>query len=168
MVVDIGGGTTDIAVISLGGSVVNTSLKVAGDKFDEAIIKYIKKKHNIMIGERTAEDLKIYKEYKQAISEGYAGLLLYLKDKPYGMGKKSALYVVSMMDPYKEKCLIYKAFYHNNLLYFQCKFQNEIINIPGVNYKLSCKQDLNFFKGKKAVVSYVEPEHKIVTKVIYI
>ena len=59
MVVDIGGGTTDIAVISLGGSVVNTSLKVAGDKFDEAIIKYIKKKHNVMIGERTAEDLKI-------------------------------------------------------------------------------------------------------------
>ena len=59
MVVDIGGGTTDIAVISLGGSVVNTSLKVAGDKFDEAIVKYIKKKHNIMIGERTAEDLKI-------------------------------------------------------------------------------------------------------------
>ncbi|MCI9246260.1 MAG: rod shape-determining protein [Clostridia bacterium] len=59
MVVDIGGGTTDIAVISLGGSVVNTSLKVAGDKFDEAIVKYIKKKYNIIIGERTAEDLKI-------------------------------------------------------------------------------------------------------------
>ena len=59
MVVDIGGGTTDIAVISLGFSVVSTSLKVAGDKFDEYIVKYIKKKHNIMIGERTAEDLKI-------------------------------------------------------------------------------------------------------------
>ncbi len=59
MVVDIGGGTTDIAVISLGGSVVSTSLKVAGDKFDEAIIKYIKRKHNIIIGERTAEDLKM-------------------------------------------------------------------------------------------------------------
>ena len=59
MVVDIGGGTTDVAVISLGGSVVSESLKVAGDKFDEAIVKYIKKKHNIMIGERTAEDLKI-------------------------------------------------------------------------------------------------------------
>ena len=59
MVIDIGGGTTDIAVISLGGSVVNTSLKVAGDKFDEAIVKYIKKKHNIIIGERTSEDLKI-------------------------------------------------------------------------------------------------------------
>lgn len=59
MIVDIGGGTTDVAVISLGGSVVNTSLKVAGDKFDEAIVKYIKKKHNVMIGERTAEDLKV-------------------------------------------------------------------------------------------------------------
>ena len=59
MVVDIGGGTTDIAVISLGGSVVSNSLKVAGDKFDEAIVKYIKKKYNIIIGERTAEDLKI-------------------------------------------------------------------------------------------------------------
>ena len=59
MVVDIGGGTTDIAVISLGGSVVSTSLKVAGDKFDEAIVKYIKRKHNIIIGERTAEDLKM-------------------------------------------------------------------------------------------------------------
>lgn len=59
MVVDIGGGTTDIAVISLGGSVVSSSLKVAGDKFDEAIVRYIKKKHNVMIGERTAEDLKI-------------------------------------------------------------------------------------------------------------
>ena len=53
------GGTTDIAVISLGGSVVNASLKVAGDKFDEYIVKYVKKRHNIAIGERTAEDLKI-------------------------------------------------------------------------------------------------------------
>ncbi len=59
MVVDIGGGTTDIAVISLGGSVVSNSLKVAGDKFDEAIVKYIKRKYNVIIGERTAEDLKI-------------------------------------------------------------------------------------------------------------
>ena len=59
MIVDIGGGTTDVAVISLGGSVVSTSLKVAGDKFDEAVVKYIKRKHNVIIGERTAEDLKI-------------------------------------------------------------------------------------------------------------
>ena len=59
MIVDIGGGTTDIAVISLGGAVVSTSIKVAGDKFDEAIVKYIKKKHNLIIGERTAEELKV-------------------------------------------------------------------------------------------------------------
>jgi rod shape-determining protein MreB len=59
MVVDIGGGTTDIAVISLGGTVVSASIKVAGDKFDEAIVRYMRKKHNIMIGERTAEELKI-------------------------------------------------------------------------------------------------------------
>ncbi|MBN4050691.1 rod shape-determining protein [bacterium AH-315-E09] len=59
MIVDIGGGTTDVAVISLGGIVVNSSIKVAGDKFDEAIIRYMRKKHNIMIGERTAENMKI-------------------------------------------------------------------------------------------------------------
>lgn len=59
MVVDVGGGTTNIAVISLGGTVVSSSIKVAGDKFDEAIIRYLRKKHNIMIGERTAEELKI-------------------------------------------------------------------------------------------------------------
>lgn len=59
MVIDIGGGTTDIAVISLGGIVVRESIKVAGDKFDEAIIKYVRKKHNLMIGERTAENLKV-------------------------------------------------------------------------------------------------------------
>ncbi len=59
MIVDIGGGTADIAVISLGGSVVSTSIKIAGDDFDEAIVRYMRKKHNILIGERTAEDIKI-------------------------------------------------------------------------------------------------------------
>ena len=59
MVVDIGGGTTDIAVISLGGTVVSYSLKIAGDNFDDAIIRYMRKKHNVLIGERTAEELKI-------------------------------------------------------------------------------------------------------------
>ena len=59
MIVDIGGGTTDIAVISLGGTVVSTSLKVAGDDFDEAIIRYMRKKHNLLIGERTAEEVKM-------------------------------------------------------------------------------------------------------------
>lgn len=59
MIVDIGGGTSDIAVISLGGTVVNTSVKIAGDDFDEAIVRYMRKKHNLLIGERTAEDIKI-------------------------------------------------------------------------------------------------------------
>ena len=59
MIVDIGGGRTDIAVISLGGTVVSTSIKIAGDDFDEAIVRYMRKKHNLLIGERTAEDIKI-------------------------------------------------------------------------------------------------------------
>ena len=59
MVVDIGGGTADIAVISLGGVVVSTSIKIAGDRFDEALVKYMRKKYNLLIGERTAEDIKI-------------------------------------------------------------------------------------------------------------
>ncbi|MCI8632447.1 MAG: rod shape-determining protein [Lachnospiraceae bacterium] len=59
MIIDIGGGTADIAVISLGGIVVSTSVKVAGDDFDEAIIRHIKKKYNLLIGERTAENIKI-------------------------------------------------------------------------------------------------------------
>jgi len=59
MVVDIGGGTTDVAVISLSGIVESASIKVAGDKFDESIVKYIRKKHNVLIGDRTAEELKM-------------------------------------------------------------------------------------------------------------
>ncbi len=59
MIIDIGGGTTDVAVISLGGIVISRSLKIAGDECDEAIARYIRKKHNMMIGERSAEDLKM-------------------------------------------------------------------------------------------------------------
>ena len=59
MVVDIGGGTTDIAVISLGGIVVSSSIKVAGDQFDDALIKYMRKQHSMLIGERTAEAMKM-------------------------------------------------------------------------------------------------------------
>ena len=59
MIVDIGGGTADIAVISLGGVVVSNSIKVAGDDFDEAIVRFMRKKHNLLIGERTAEEIKI-------------------------------------------------------------------------------------------------------------
>ncbi|PKM49360.1 MAG: rod shape-determining protein [Firmicutes bacterium HGW-Firmicutes-7] len=59
LIVDIGGGTTDVAVISLGGLVINSSIKVAGDDFDEVILKYVKSEYNILIGEMTAERIKM-------------------------------------------------------------------------------------------------------------
>ncbi len=59
MIIDIGGGTTDIAVISLGGSVISESIRIGGDKFDEYIVNYIRKKYNLLIGDRTAEQAKI-------------------------------------------------------------------------------------------------------------
>ena len=59
MVVDIGGGTSEVAVISLGGIVVSRSLRIAGDELDDAIVHYVKKEYNLMVGERTAEDIKI-------------------------------------------------------------------------------------------------------------
>jgi rod shape-determining protein MreB and related proteins len=74
MIIDIGGGTTDVAVISLGGIVVSKSIKVAGDTFDESIIKFVRKKYNVIIGERSAEKLKIeigtaYPREKEKITE---------------------------------------------------------------------------------------------------
>ena len=71
MVVDIGGGTTDVAAMSLGGIVVSDSLRVGGDKFDEAIIRFVTKEHNVLIGEPTAEEIKIkvatvFKGHRQA------------------------------------------------------------------------------------------------------
>ncbi|NTV88962.1 MAG: rod shape-determining protein [Clostridiales bacterium] len=59
MIVDIGGGTSEVAVISLGGIVASKSLRIAGDEFDEAIVHYVKKEYNLMIGERTAEEIKV-------------------------------------------------------------------------------------------------------------
>uniref|UniRef100_UPI002FDF21E8 rod shape-determining protein MreB n=1 Tax=Thermodesulfitimonas autotrophica TaxID=1894989 RepID=UPI002FDF21E8 len=59
MVIDIGGGTTDIAVLSLGGIVCSTSTRIGGDKFDEAIVRYVRREFNLIIGERSAEELKI-------------------------------------------------------------------------------------------------------------
>lgn len=60
MIVDVGGGSTDIAVISMGGIVVSESLRVAGDEFDESIMRYLRRRHNVLIGERTAEEIKIH------------------------------------------------------------------------------------------------------------
>ncbi len=72
MVIDIGGGTAEMAVISLGGIVASTSVRVGGNKFDEAILEYIRKKYNLAIGERTAEEIKIN-----------IGSALYMEDKLY-------------------------------------------------------------------------------------
>ena len=72
MVADIGGGTSDIAIISLGGIVTSTSLRIAGDKMDEAIVQYMRRHYNLLIGEKTAEDIKIkigsvsFKEFEEA------------------------------------------------------------------------------------------------------
>ena len=104
IVVDIGGGTADIAVISLGGSVVSTSIKVAGDKFDEAIIKYIKKKHNMMIGERTAEDLKVnigcvYPKVQEAKMEVKG------RDLMTGLPKMATIYSSEMLEALEEPAM---------------------------------------------------------------
>ncbi len=79
MVVDIGGGTTDIAVLSLGGVVCSKSIRVGGDKFDEAIVRYIRRYHNLVIGERTAEEVK--KEIGSAYPSLRAGETAELKGR---------------------------------------------------------------------------------------
>ena len=105
MIVDIGGGTTDIAVISLGGAVVSTSLKVAGDKFDEYIVKYIKKKHNLIIGERTAEELKVnvgcvYPKF-QDMEMDIRG-----RDLTTGLPKTITVYSSEMMEALEEPAMM--------------------------------------------------------------
>ena len=114
MVVDIGGGTTDIAVISLGGSVVSTSIKVAGDKFDEAIIKYIKKRHNVMIGERTAEELKlnigcVYPKF-QDMEMDVRG-----RDLMTGLPKTITVYSSEMLEALEEPSMMIIDAVHNVL-----------------------------------------------------
>lgn len=59
MIIDIGGGSTDVAIISLGGTVVSKTIRIAGNNFDADIIKYVKKTYNLLIGDRTAEEIKI-------------------------------------------------------------------------------------------------------------
>lgn len=76
MVVDIGGGTSEIAVISLGGIVLNKSIRIAGDEMDEALIHYMRLKHNVLLGERTAEELKI------ALGNAHPSAFVQNKDEP--------------------------------------------------------------------------------------
>ena len=70
MIVDIGGGTTEVAVISLGGIVTSKSIRIAGDEMDEAIVNYVKRSYNLMIGERTSEDIKIQIGSAYAMNDG--------------------------------------------------------------------------------------------------
>lgn len=87
MVVDIGGGTTDIAVLSLGGIVCSTSIRVGGDKFDEAIVRYIRREHNLMIGERTAEELKKEVGSAHPLSKGNLSMEVRGRDLVSGLPK---------------------------------------------------------------------------------
>lgn len=114
MIVDIGGGTTDIAVISLGGAVVSTSIKIAGDKFDEAIVRYIKKKHNVMIGERTAEELKlnigcVYPKF-QDMEMDVRG-----RDLITGLPKTITVYSSEMLEALEEPSMLIVDAVHNVL-----------------------------------------------------
>ncbi|MBV4418741.1 rod shape-determining protein [Clostridium tyrobutyricum] len=101
MVIDIGGGTTDVAVISLGGIVVRSSIKIAGDKFDESIMKYIRKEHKLMIGERTAEELKINigSAYKP---DSEIGMEIRGRDLVTGLPKNIAVSSTEMRDALKD------------------------------------------------------------------
>ncbi|MDE5412445.1 rod shape-determining protein [Alkalihalobacterium chitinilyticum] len=101
MVVDIGGGTTEVAIISLGGIVTSQSIRVAGDEMDDAIIQYIKKTYNLMIGERTAEALKL--EVGSAGSpEGVEDMDIRGRDLVTGLPKTITVTAVEISDALKD------------------------------------------------------------------
>lgn len=109
--------------------------------------------------------LKIQKEYIQAVKEGFAGLLLYRNNMPYGMGKKSSMYVVSLLDTIKERHVVLEAFFRDNVLWFKIKKDEEYLEIPSAMTKTEYKDKLDFYKGKIANVVYVEPEYATVHKI---
>ena len=109
--------------------------------------------------------LRIQKEYIQAVKEGFAGLLLYRNNMPYGMGKKSSMYVVSLLDTIKERHVVLDAFFRNNVLWFKIKKDEEYLEIPSAITKTEYKDKLDFYKGKIANVVYVEPEYATVHKI---
>ena len=105
MIIDIGGGTTDVAVISLGGVVVSKSIKVAGNKFDAAIMKYMRRKYNVIIGERTAElvKMKIGAVYEHPVAKEFdvKGRCL-LQGLPKVVKVSSKEMLEAMMEPITE------------------------------------------------------------------
>lgn len=109
--------------------------------------------------------LRIQKEYIQAVKEGFAGLLLYRNNMPYGMGKKSSMYVVSLLDTIKERYVVLEAFFRDNVLWFKIKKDEEYLEIPSAITKTEYKDKLDFYKGKIANVVYVEPEYATVHKI---
>lgn len=109
--------------------------------------------------------LRIQKEYIQAVKEGFAGLLLYRNNMPYGMGKKSSMYVVSLLDTIKERHVVLEAFFRDNVLWFKIKKDEEYLEIPSAITKTEYKDKLDFYKGKIANVVYVEPEYATVHKI---
>ena len=101
MVVDIGGGTADIAVISLGGVVESASIKIAGDQLNEAVIKYMRRKHNLLVGERTAEEMKkrigcVFPKEEEETMEVKGRCLL------TGLPKEVTVSCTEMMDAFEE------------------------------------------------------------------
>ncbi|MCL5676760.1 MAG: rod shape-determining protein [Firmicutes bacterium] len=85
MVVDIGGGTTEVAIISLGGIVTSKSIRVAGDEMDEAVVHYVKRTYNMMIGERTAEEVKISIGSAYPVTDGREGMEIRGRDLVTGL-----------------------------------------------------------------------------------
>ena len=104
MIIEIGGGTTDIAVISLGDTVVSRSLKLGGDDFDEAVIRYLRKQHNLLVGDRTAEDVKIR---IGGVYERVSPLLMQVKGRDLitGMPKTVEVSSTEMLEAFKENII---------------------------------------------------------------
>ncbi len=114
LIVDIGGGTTDIAVISLGGAVVSESIKIAGDKFDEYIVRHVRKKHNIMIDKKTAEEIKINIEKKKKKMQD-AEMDVRGRDLVTGLPKTVTVYSKEMLEALEEPALAIVNAVHNVL-----------------------------------------------------
>ncbi len=100
MVVDIGGGTTDVAVLSLGEIVVSESIKIGGDKFDDAILRYIKKEFNLLIGERTAEALKV--KVGSACPQGEVSMSIRGRDLVTGLPRSLEITTSHLSEAFEE------------------------------------------------------------------
>ena len=103
MVIDIGGGATDIAVLSLSGVVESASIRLAGDRFNEALIRYVRRKHNILIGERTAEELKLQ---LGCVYPGQESRSLEVKGRCLltGLPKLFPIHTEEMLEAFDESC----------------------------------------------------------------